>query len=88
MAPFLPFRAFALLKRMNKDRRRGSARHGVAYPPSIPAAPVLMSGTLRLVLAAGAFAALPLAPGTKVVERASFGPSSNVKKRYPQVKLP
>lgn len=27
-------------------------------------------------------------PGTKVVERSSFGPLSNVKTRYPQAKLP
>jgi hypothetical protein len=53
-------------------------------------------GALKVYIAVLRFSAAPepgawvivYAPDTKVVERTSFGPLSNVKTRYPQAKLP
>ena len=53
-------------------------------------------GALKVYIAAMRFAQAPepgawvvvYAPGTKVVERASFSSLANVKSRYPQAKLP
>ncbi|MGZ8379236.1 MAG: hypothetical protein ACXWZS_18520 [Gemmatirosa sp.] len=53
-------------------------------------------GPLKVYIAVMRFAHAPepgawvvaYVPGTKVVERASFGPASSVKGRYPQAKLP
>ena len=53
-------------------------------------------GTLKVYIAVMRYAQAPqpgawvvvYAPGTRVAERASFGPLENVKTRYPQAKLP
>jgi hypothetical protein len=53
-------------------------------------------GPLKVYIVAMRFAQAPepgawvvvYSPSTKIVERASFGPLSNVKQRYPQAKLP
>ena len=53
-------------------------------------------GPLKVYIVAMRFSQAPepgawvvaYSPSTKVVERASFGPLSNVKSRYPQAKLP
>ena len=47
---------------MNKNVRTERAQNDSAYPRWLTAAPVLMSPTLRLLIAAGALAALLLAP--------------------------
>lgn len=63
--------------------------------PPLPAATVVMSTFLRVVLTAGGFAALALAPTalpaqatSSAAERAGFTSLSNVKSRYPQAQVP